>query len=300
MSRHSFSEIKRFIRFDKKSERVSRVKRDRFIMISAVWDKFIENCQSCYIPGQNLTVDEQLFPTKARYPFTQYTASKPDKFGIKFWLIVDVDSKYLLNAFPYLGKDDFRPTNVSVSTHVVLKLAEPLLDDGRAITMGNYFTSISLAQRLLQRKTTLIGTIRTNRRELPAIAKAKKDKLPRFTTELFSTQLQGGLCILTVYKSEPNKKMCPLSTKHPTVKIANSAKRVPETVQFYNANKFGVDVVNQMARKYSTKTKSRRWHFQVFCNILDLAALNAHILYTKVGGVDIPHQEFYLQLAEDL
>ena len=39
---------------------------------------------------------------------------------------------------------------------------------------------------------------------------------------------------------------------------------------------------------------------QVFCNILDLAALNAHILYTKVGGVDIPHQEFYLQLAEDL
>ena len=154
MSRHSFSEIKRFIRFDKKSERVSRVKRDRFIMIPAVWDKFIENCQSCYIPGQNLTVDEQLFPTKARYPFTQYTASKPDKFGIKFWLIVDVDSKYLLNAFLYLGKDDFRPTNVSVSTHVVLKLAEPLLDEGRAITMDDtYFTNISLAQRLLQRKT---------------------------------------------------------------------------------------------------------------------------------------------------
>ena len=32
-------------------------------------------------------------------------ASKPDKFGIKFWCLADTESKYLCNAFPYLGKD---------------------------------------------------------------------------------------------------------------------------------------------------------------------------------------------------
>ncbi|KAJ4440178.1 hypothetical protein ANN_08316 [Periplaneta americana] len=31
--------------------------------------------------------------------------SKRDKFGIKFWLGVDTRSKYLVNGFPYLGRD---------------------------------------------------------------------------------------------------------------------------------------------------------------------------------------------------
>ena len=33
----------------------------------------------------------------------QYVSMKPDKFGIKFYLMVDVKTKYLYNAIPYLG-----------------------------------------------------------------------------------------------------------------------------------------------------------------------------------------------------
>ncbi|GFW51344.1 hypothetical protein TNCV_3254731 [Trichonephila clavipes] len=51
--------------------------------------------------------------------------SKPDKFGIKFWLAADVDSKYVLNGFPYLCKDEKRLVNLSVSEYVVLRLIEP-------------------------------------------------------------------------------------------------------------------------------------------------------------------------------
>lgn len=36
-------------------------------------------------------VDEQLFPTKAH---GQYMANKPDKFGIKFWIAADVETKF--------------------------------------------------------------------------------------------------------------------------------------------------------------------------------------------------------------
>ena len=43
-------------------------------------------------------MDEQLFPTKAHCRFTQYMANKPYKFGIKFWIAVDLESKYVLNA----------------------------------------------------------------------------------------------------------------------------------------------------------------------------------------------------------
>jgi len=45
---------------------------------------------ACYKPGANITVDEQLFVL-----FTLYMVNKPDKFGIKFWLAVDVETKYM-------------------------------------------------------------------------------------------------------------------------------------------------------------------------------------------------------------
>lgn len=38
-----------------------------------------------------------------------YTIKKKDKFGIKFWLADDVQSKYFLNGFPYFGKIEGRP-----------------------------------------------------------------------------------------------------------------------------------------------------------------------------------------------
>ena len=74
-------------------------------MISWLMNRFVENCQKAYVSEVSLTIDEQLFPTKARCPFMQFMPSKPDKFGIKFWVLAEVQSKYCLNMAPYLGKD---------------------------------------------------------------------------------------------------------------------------------------------------------------------------------------------------
>ena len=65
--------------------------------------------------------------------------NKPDKFGIKFWLAADLDSKYMLNGFPYLGKDESRPATQSLGENVVLKLVEPFVGKGRNITTDNFF-----------------------------------------------------------------------------------------------------------------------------------------------------------------
>ena len=68
-------------------------------LASEVWNPFIENCIKCYKPGENIATDEQLFSIKTRCRFVQYTANKPDKFGIKFWLAADVKLTYLLKGF---------------------------------------------------------------------------------------------------------------------------------------------------------------------------------------------------------
>ena len=48
----------------------------------------------------DITIDKQLFPRKARCPFTQYISNEPDKLGIKFWFTADSKSKFVLNRFP--------------------------------------------------------------------------------------------------------------------------------------------------------------------------------------------------------
>lgn len=115
MSRNRFKEILRFLRFDVRNERVQKLQQDKFALISDVWNDFASNCSKYYIPSCELTVDEQLFPTKSRCQFTQFMGNKPDKYGIKFWLLAEVESKYCCAVRPYLGKDDARPANVPLA-----------------------------------------------------------------------------------------------------------------------------------------------------------------------------------------
>lgn len=68
----------------------------------------------------------------------------------------------------------------------------------------------------------------------------------------------------------------------------------------YNETKYGVDIVDEMARKYSGKARARRWPVHTFYNLLDLAGINAWIIYREVTKDKITRREFLLKLAEEL
>lgn len=115
--------------------------------------------------------------------------SKPDKYGQKFWMAVDKDSKYIVNVFPYLGKD-----------YIVKKLMQPYLKKGRNVTCDNFFTSLSLAENLKLNGTSIFGTINKARREIPACIKQANE-------DLYSTVvLKKDDITLTVYQGK-HKKM---------------------------------------------------------------------------------------------
>ena len=48
-----------------------------------------------------------------------------------------------------------------------MTLIEQYFGRGYNITMDNFFTSVELAQKLLDRRTSLVGTLRLNRKEIP-------------------------------------------------------------------------------------------------------------------------------------
>ncbi|CAL9702363.1 unnamed protein product [Knipowitschia caucasica] len=294
MSRNRFQNIMQHLRFDDKFTREDRAKTDKFAAMSDVWGSFVTNCLTLYNPGRHITIDEQLFPSKTRCCFLQYIATKPDKFGIKFWVACDLKSKYICNVFPYLGKDPGRPSGERLSETVVMRLMEPFLDKGRNVTTDNFFTSLSLAKRLLERKTTILGTVNKIRREIPPSTR-RMDR-NEFTTQLFSTT--GAT--LTVYTPKRKKAVYILSSMHNLVQTEDTTKRKPNTVTLYNTTKCGVDIMDQMVREYSVRSGTRRWPVAVFYNMIDMAALNAHVLYQACTGKQERRVAFLVALAREL
>uniref|UniRef100_A0A672ZDD4 PiggyBac transposable element-derived protein domain-containing protein n=2 Tax=Sphaeramia orbicularis TaxID=375764 RepID=A0A672ZDD4_9TELE len=242
LPRNRFREIMRFLQFDKKETRTIRQKSDKFALMTDVWQRFTQNCVMCYNPGPDITVDEQLFPTKARCQFTHYVLNKPDKQGIRFWMAADTNSRYLLNGAPHLGKTEGPLSTQSFGETVVLQLVEPFVGKGRSITTNQMFTSVRLANTLLSKNTSLVGPVRPNRLELPPSVQRR--------TELFRTRLlKHGSITLTVYQCRQRKNITILSSQHQQVSICTDRRWRPETVSYYNRTKGGVDLLDQMARQ---------------------------------------------------
>ena len=106
MSREEYKTIQRYLRFDDKEARRGRIGMDKFAHIREVFEEFVNNCTNSYTPNYSLTIDEQLLPMKNRCPFIVFMPNKPDKFGIKFWVLAEVENKYIVNVIPYLGAQE--------------------------------------------------------------------------------------------------------------------------------------------------------------------------------------------------
>ncbi|GFW89312.1 ATP-dependent DNA helicase [Trichonephila clavipes] len=106
---------------------------------------------------------------------------------------------------------------------------------------------------------------------------------------------------LTVYQVKTRKNVLLLSSLHPTVDISNNhPKKLPKSISFYNSTKFGFDISDEMARKYSVKAGSRRWPVHVFYSIRDLAGNNSWILDKEVTDKKLTMREYLKQLIEGL
>ena len=134
-----------------------------------------------------------------------------------------------------LWKTIFRKRPHSKQMHksgdVCLNLLQPYFEKGYNVTTDNYFTSLKLAEELMTKKTTILGTIGKQRREVPNTEFLMKDKLLH-DSEIFSSPSD---CSLTVYKTKKKKMVCILSSTQKHAKVDESdKKKLPETVQYYN------------------------------------------------------------------
>ncbi|CAK1594957.1 unnamed protein product [Parnassius mnemosyne] len=167
MSRERFNFLTRCLRMDDKTLRPALRQEDPFIPVRKIWEMFIQQCKCNYTPGNYLTVDEQLVGFLG-CPFRMYIPNKPNKYGIKIPMMCDNGTKYMVNALPYIGRAT-DTGGLPQGEYYLKELSRPIHGTNRNVTCDNWFTSVSLAKALLAEpyKLTIVGTLRSNKREIP-------------------------------------------------------------------------------------------------------------------------------------
>ena len=238
MSRSRFRYIKEVFRFDDidtRDERKTPENQGKLAPISKIFDLFLDACSVNFSPGRDLTVDESIDAFKGRCSFKIFMPSKPDRYGIKIWSMVDSKTSYLWNAEIYQGKTSNK-RETGQAERVVKQLVkgrgeQTIEHTGRTITADNFFTSVKLAKYLLNAGVSFLGTLRKNKPEIPQCFQASKERIPYSTEFGFSKQER---MMISSYVPKKNKAVLMLSTKHYDKETEDTPPHKPKTILDYN------------------------------------------------------------------
>ncbi|XP_056117511.1 piggyBac transposable element-derived protein 4-like isoform X1 [Rhinichthys klamathensis goyatoka] len=275
MSLNTFTIMSRILCFSRRVAGPGRQKDDKLAPVRDIWEKWVQRLPLLYNPGPSITVDECLVPFRGRCPFKQYMPSKPSKYGIKIWAACDSSSSYAWNMQIYTGKAADRKPEKNQGMRVVLDMTSGL--QGHTITCDNFFTSYALGEELLRRKMTMIGTVRSNKPELPPALLSVKGRA-RFSSMFAFTETHA----LVSYCPRKNKNVLLMSTLHRDAAISNKDHKKPEIILDYNKTKGGVDNLDKLVATYTCQRKINRWPMVVFFNMLDVSASNSLVLWTEI------------------
>ena len=108
---------------------------------------------------------------------------------------------------------------------------------------------------------------------------------------------------LCSYVPKKNKALTLLSTQHYSCGVdMTTENRKLVAILDYNANKSGVDTMDQMLGTYKCKRSTNRWPLAMFYNKVDIAALAAFVIYNEMKLINRSdrRRSFLLKLTKQL
>ena len=302
MSLNRFNFLVATMQFDNSEDRQERWKNDRFTAMRKFFDKFNENCAKLRIPTEFLSIDETLYPYRGKIQIRQYNPNKPAKYGLLYKSI----STYF--TLPYAGKPEeiivesvYVTGTDNYTKYLVEGLEKQTNIQGRNISMDRYFTSMTIAEYLLKKAITLVGTMRTDRIGIPAEMKEVKNRKSPSTLYAYNKNIKSLLVSYVVKKKSGVRNVLVLSTMHKNALTTKDERKKPHVITFYDRTKGGVDVMDMMASTYTVKFKSRRWTMNALAYILDTVRTNMTTLWNELNPESkMSSFDFLWQLSEEL
>lgn len=171
---------------------------------------------------------------------------KPNKYGLKVYALADAKTRYMLNWEPYVGlqpEGPFRQSNSQID--LVTRLIDSISGTGRNVMSDNFFASFPLIKCLkYNHRLSMVGTVRKNKRELPAEFVNTKQR--PIKSSLFG--FQDDQTLLS-YIPKRNENVLLASSMHfdDAVDETTGDATKPEIITFYNSTKDGVDILDQLS-----------------------------------------------------
>lgn len=316
MTKNRFEKITKYLHVSDNTRNFPRghPEHDKLHLVRPILDSVNQKCLKNYQPGRDQSIDEAMVAFRGRLSFRQYLPAKPTKFGIKVWMRASSASGYCHEFQVYTGRDVRGVPEAGLGARVVLDLTHHLYGAHHHVYMDNYFTSPALFQELLLHDVYACGTVRTNRRGLPA---GMRDAVGVKEQGDAKTWQKGPLSA-TVWKDKKNvaflyTSCSPTATTVVSRRQKDGSRRdvpCPLACADYTKNMGGVDRADQYRSQYSTTRKATKWWRYMFWFLFDVCIVNAYILmkesvnHTLVTRRGRPRKrtqlEFRMSLADQL
>ena len=293
MGRQRFDSVKKYLHFNNNAneQEINTPNYDKLFKIRPVIDAIRKKCNEID-QEEYQSVDEQIIPTKSRSSLKQYLPNKPHKWGYK--VISRAGQSGIIYDFEmYTGKNDsiVPQDGLGISSTYVMRLSEGI-PNGKNYKLfyDNWFSSVPLAVKLYERGILSLATIRANRLK-GCILKEEKD-LKKEGRGCHDSQVETTNNIIAI-KWFDNKAVHVISTYagiNPLdtcrwwdgkAKCYITIER-PFAIKEYNSFMGGVDLSDMLIMLYKINFKSRKWYMRIFYFFLDLAVVNAWLIYRRV------------------
>ncbi len=265
----------------------------------ALADKLNASFAAHAAPSQRLSLDEAMAAYKGRSPIKQYIPTKPHKWGYKIYCLSSED--YLLRFEVYEGKEERSADGATFDT--VMRMLQGYEEKAHILFTDNWFTSPALLLALQQKGIRLCGSVRRNRRGMPALAAEEASALRQGQW----IQRQKGDMTLAVWRDQ---KVMWVLYNHCSPTEAASLERwndrghkvsigCPRAIRDYFYGARSVDVLSQLHYAYLPGRKAMRSWPRLAWWLLDMCVINAFKLWS-IGQHRPSQLDFREQLMHEL
>jgi hypothetical protein len=297
-SRDRFKQLLRFFRVVPAP--VGAAPRDPVPHVRALAETLNRSFAAHFTPTHHLTLDEAMCAWKGRATNKQYIPSKPHKWGYKIYCLAS--ENYLLHFEVYEGKEE-APSESGATYDTVMRMVQPYQNQQLVLFTDNWFTSPTLAVALQQRGIRLCGSVRRNRKGMPAIPKEQVKALRRGEW----LQRQKGETTVAVWKDQRTMWVlynhCSPEETASLDRWGEADSKVsigcPRAIRDYFYGARSVDVINQLHYNYLIGRKVRRCWPRLAWWLLDMCIVNAFKLWS-VGQSHVSQLDFREQLMHQL
>ncbi|XP_056637682.1 piggyBac transposable element-derived protein 3-like [Diorhabda sublineata] len=243
--------------------------------------------------AKNINIDEQMIRYYGHHFLKQFLRGKPIRFGFKQWAMCFAETRFCLHAELYERKQNQAFPVGGFGASVILKHIS-LVDNptDNVFYFDNFFTSHALMKNLGKRNIRATETFRYNR----------TNECPFKTDEEMKAEIRGTFD----YRFDKNNDIFAVTSKdnnivkllsnhqgldpiHFVSRYSRTDKKtvaVPLTSCISNYNKYmgGVVKLDWLINKYRIKILSKKWYFPLITNLIDIIAVNAHVIYEIANG----------------